>query len=373
VTKSDIETAIANVEKKYAKSTSTNQSSGSNPEQSEPAPSTYASGYSAANSVAKLQRRSLGLPLGKIFFAATLSAAIAAGAALGRLAPITSFDWIGLAQGRDIKEVIAEAVSRKLTQPYQVLILGIDRVPDAAPGTKEIFNGRSDTIILARFDPRAKDLNMLSIPRDTRTQIDGLGMDKINAANVYGGVDLAQATVSNTLDGVRIDRYLRISRSALPEVVDALGGVTVDVPERMYYVDQTQGLYIDLQPGIQTLNGEQAEGFVRFRADNEGDIGRIRRQQIVLGAIRQKLSNPLTLTRLPGIIEALQANIDTNLNLDEMLAIAAFSSNLDSSQVNMATLSGQVSDPYAYDASYWLVDSYDIAEAVDGRFAFGEE
>jgi LCP family protein required for cell wall assembly len=365
VTKSDIETVVA---RKYAKKGQT-----TDPESSE-TEFGYESGDQANNlSITQPQRGSFRLPLGKMFFAATLSAAIAAGAALGRLAPITSFDWVGLMQGRDIQEVIAEAVSRKLTEPYQVLILGIDRVPDAAPNSPEIFNGRSDTIILTRFDPHGQQLNMLSIPRDTRTWVEGLGTDKINAANVYGGVDLAQSTVSSTLDGVRIDRYIRVSRSALPEVIDALGGVTVDVPQRMYYVDQTQGLYIDLQPGIQTLNGEQAEGFARFRADNEGDIGRIRRQQILLGAIRQKLSNPLTLTKLPGIIEALQENIDTNLSLDEMLAIAAFSSNLESNQINTATLSGYVSDPYAYSASYWLVDGYDVAEAVDGKFAIDAE
>ncbi|AFY68676.1 transcriptional attenuator, LytR family [Thalassoporum mexicanum PCC 7367] len=371
MTKSDIESDIETVvAKKYAKKNQAPDSGDSGASELE---TDFGVIETTNGAGAKSQHRSFSLPLGKMFFAATLSAAIAAGATLGRLAPITSFDWVGLMQGRELREVIAEAVSRKLTAPYQVLILGIDRVPDAAPGSKEIFNGRSDTIMLARFDPQSKQLNMLSIPRDTRTWVEGLGTDKINAANVYGGVDLAQSTVSNTLDGVRIDRYLRISRAALPEVVNALGGVTVEVPQRMYYVDQTQGLYIDLHPGIQTLNGEQAEGFVRFRGDDEGDIGRIRRQQILLGAIRQKLSNPLTLTRLPGLIETLQANIDTNLSLDEMLAIAAFSSNLESNQVNTSTLSGQVSDPYAYSASYWLVDSYDVAEAVDGKFAIGAE
>ncbi len=300
------------------------------------------------------------IPVGKIFFFLTTLATVGLGVALAQVVPLQNFDWEGLSKGRNLQEVFSEGLGRKLTQPYQILVMGID----GATG----FNSRSDTMLLVRVDNSDRRINILSIPRDTRVAIDNYGYDKINAANVYGGAKLAISTVQHKLNGVQIDRYVRLDSSGLDEIIDAIGGVEVNVSKAMRYEDKTQKLSIDLQPGLQTLNGKQAEGFIRFRHDELGDIGRIKRQQIMLQALKAKITNPLILMSLPQIIPTMQKHTDTNLSFDEMMAIAIFSISLKPDQVSTESLGGYPSEPYQFDASYWLVDQSDINQAITGKF-----
>ena len=308
---------------------------------------------------------------GKALLVLALLTSVAAGTMLARLAPLTSFDWGGLVRGRSLQEVLVEGLGRRLSRPYQVLIMGVDRVPDAAPNSPETFNGRSDTIMLARFDPKTRSLKLLSIPRDTQVQIPQYGLEKINAANVFGGSNLAISTVRENFSGVQIDRYVRIDTSGLVALIDALGGVEVNVPKRLRYEDKTQKLSIDLQPGLQTLNGKQAEGFARFRHDEEGDIGRIRRQQILLKAIEKKLTDPWLVIRLPQLVGMMQQYVDTNLNPDEITALATFSLTLKPNSVKTLTLPGRPSADYEFNTSYWIVDPEDAARIVSGNFQTG--
>ncbi len=307
----------------------------------------------------------------KIVFALALLIATTAGIMLARLAPLTAFDWGGLLRGRNLQEILVEGLGRKLSRPYQVLIMGVDRVPDAAPNSPESFNGRSDTVMLARFDPKTRSLKLLSIPRDTQVQIPQYGVEKINAANVFGGSKLAISTVRENFNGVQIDRYVRIDTSGLVALIDALGGVEINVPKRMRYEDKTQKLSIDLQPGLQTLNGKQAEGFARFRHDEEGDIGRIRRQQILLKAIEKKLTDPWLVIRLPQLAGMMMQYVDTNLTLDEITALATFSLTLKPNSVKTLTLPGRPSADYEFNTSYWIVDPEDTARIVGGNFQTG--
>jgi polyisoprenyl-teichoic acid--peptidoglycan teichoic acid transferase len=296
---------------------------------------------------------------GKIFLFLTTLTAVGLGVALAQIVPLQNFDWQGLIKGRNIQEVFTEGLGRKLTQPYQLLVMGIDG---------KDFGGRSDTMLLVRFDNSDRRINILSIPRDTRVKIPNYGYGKINAANVYGGTKLAISTVQAKLNGVKIDRYVRLDSSGLDEIIDAIGGVEVNVPKVMKYADKTQKLTIDLQPGLQTLNGKQAEGFVRFRNDGNGDIGRIKRQQIMIQAVKAKMNSPLILVKLPELIPVIQKHIDTNLSFEEMMAIASFSISLKSEQINTKSLTGIPSVPYQYDALYWLADGNDVDKAISGKF-----
>lgn len=318
-------------------------------------------------------------PLGNIILTLMVVLAAAAGVALARVAPITAFDWGALFQGKDSRAVFLEGLSRKLTKPYQILIVGVDRVPEATLDSPESFNGRSDTMFLVRFDPGAnqpdssivdkkRGINLLSIPRDTQIQLPQYGMVKINAANVYGGAALAKEAVKETLGGVAIDRYVRVDPAALVALVDALGGVEIDVPNQMRYVDKTQKLDINLEPGKQMLNGKQAEGFARFRHDEDGDIGRIKRQQILLKAIKARFSDPMLLLRLPDLINLIQQHINTDLSLEEMLSIAALGATLKPEQIETLTLPGRPSEDYEFDSSYWLVDPAQVDAMIKGKF-----
>ena len=245
-------------------------------------------------------------------------------------------------------------------RPVNVLVMGIDLpldLPEDAPANKSnVFAGRSDTMLLVRIDPTQNTANILSIPRDTQVDLPGQGTEKINYANVLGGSKLAAQVVSQNLNGVPIDRYVRVSTGAFRELVDLLGGVEVNVPIDMKYDDETQHLHINLKKGLQTLNGKQAEQFARFRNDGNGDIGRVQRQQQMIHALRDKLTNPMLVARLPQAIELFKKYIDTNLSPDEMLALVSFGLNLQKDNFHMVMLPGRFSDPNEYVASYWLMD-----------------
>lgn len=309
------------------------------------------------------------LPIGKIFLGLAIFTATGIGVFLGRYAPITAFDWLGLLQGRSPSEVLIEGMASRLERPYQILVMGIDRVPNVPLSDPASFDGRSDTMLLVRFDPGTKQVTLLSIPRDTLVSIPAYGKQKVNAANVIGGADLAKQVIADTFNQVRIDRYVRLDVASIVDLVDALGGIEIDVPERMYYIDRTQQLEIDLYPGRQVLNGKQAEGFVRYRGSIDGDIGRIKRQQIMLKAIKAKIADPLMITKLPDLIGVVQKHLHTDLNFDEMLAIASFALSLQPDQVQMMTLPGRPSEPWEYRASYWITTPEEIDAVIDGKFA----
>ncbi|MDJ0674351.1 MAG: LCP family protein [Calothrix sp. MO_167.B42] len=254
----------------------------------------------------------------------------------------------------------------ELTRPVNILVMGMSVLPpDVNQSREEIkklgylpqlnsFDGLADVMLLIRFDPQKKKLVMLSIPRDTRVLLEGYGMKKINAANREGGPALTAKTVSNLLSGVGIDRYIRINVLGVGKLIDALGGVTVNVPKDMKYQDDSQHLYINLKAGKQHLNGDQALQLLRFRRDNLGDIGRIQRQQMVMRALMEQSLNPGTLAQLPQILNVVKENIDTNLTLEELLALTGFGVRTNRSNMQMLMVPGSFSNPKEYKASYWL-------------------
>ncbi|MEG4583092.1 LCP family protein [Microcoleus sp. MON1_C5] len=243
----------------------------------------------------------------------------------------------------------------RLSRSVNILILGIDGVPEPAVGPK-IFKGRSDTILLFHLDPRDKSISLLSVPRDTKVEVPGMSFSKISEANATGGAALATQLVSSMLNNTKIERYVRVSSSAFRELVDLLGGVEVFVPRAMSYTDSAQKLKINLAKGWQTLNGEQAEQFARFRNDGLGDIGRIQRQQSLIQAIRDRLASPSVLVRLPQIVQLMQKYVDTNLNYEEILTLANFGLQLERENFKMVMLPGSSSPEPGDLRSYWIVD-----------------
>jgi len=255
-----------------------------------------------------------------------------------------------------LKGLVQGIVGYRVTRPVNILVMGIDEVPDAPAGSPELFAGRSDTMLLMRLDPEQNVVNVLSIPRDTQVRVPGIGITKINHANMEGGAELAAQTVAENFEGVSIDRYIRVDTSAFKDLVDLLGGVEVYVPSRMKYTDHTQKLYIDLEPGLQVLNGDQAEQFARFRHDATGDIGRVQRQQQLIRALREQVANPTILPKIPEIVQLLQSHIDTNMTMEEMLALANFGLQLERDNFRMVLLPGRFSRPDESVASYWILD-----------------
>lgn len=272
------------------------------------------------------------------------------------LALMTPYPSASKSDQRSLGEMLRSGLKYGIAQPTNILIMGIDRVPDAKEGSPESFASRSDTMLLTRVNPDDGSINILSIPRDTQVEVPGYGTTKINHANWKGGPELATEVVSQTFNGVPVDHYVRLSTGAFRELVNVVGGVRVYVPEPMYYNDETQDLHIDLEPGWQKLNGEQAEGFARFRNDQYGDIGRAQRQQILLKALQKRLTNPLLATRLPQVVNIIQKHVDTDLNLGEILGLIQFGLRLDSKDLKMVLLPGRFSGSEEFNASYWIMD-----------------
>jgi LCP family protein required for cell wall assembly len=268
----------------------------------------------------------------------------------------------------------------QLTRPVNVLLLGMSVLPPDVQNppaeTKNLryqpqinsFDGLSDVMLLLKFDPETKKMVMISIPRDTRIEVEGHGVKKINAANVDGGPALTAKTVSNLLGGVGIDRYVRINVLGVAKLIEALGGVTVYVPKDMKYKDESQHLYINLKAGKQHLKGEQALQLLRFRHDELGDIGRIQRQQMVLRALMDQTLNPATVAKLPKILDVVKEHIDTNLTVEELVALVGFGVRTNRSSMQMLMVPGRFSEKREYDASYWIPNKDGIAKMMAQHF-----
>lgn len=292
------------------------------------------------------------------------------GATLALFAP---WQGVNTQQERSLSDWFRDGLQYGISSPTNVLVMGIDQVPEVTEDSDQIFRGRSDTMLLLRLDPDDHGINVLSIPRDTQVEIPGAGLTKINHANLQGGPALASKVVTQNLNGVPVDRYVRVSTGAFRELVDLVGGVEVFVPQRMKYEDQTQHLKIDLEPGWQTLNGDQAEQFARFRSDRYGDIGRAQRQQALVKALRKRLTNPFVLAQLPKIFSVIPKYIDTNLSVGEMVSMVQLTLQLKPDQLKMVLLPGRFSRPGEYASSYWIMDSEATERVMRDYFHNGTE
>ncbi len=232
-----------------------------------------------------------------------------------------------------------------------VMILGVDRREDDV--------GRSDTMMVTAVDMDQKKAALLSVPRDTRVKIDGYGYEKINHAYAYGGHKLSQNAIENLL-GVSIAHYILIDTKAFERIIDAIGGIDINVEKRMYYEDpwdDNGGLVIDLYPGEQHLDGQKAIQYVRYR-DGEGDIGRIGRQQHFIKAVLAKVISPEMLPRLPKLVEEVSSAIKTDMSLAELLEFANTMKSVHDNGLTAQMVPGQPA--YIDDVSYWIPDCTDL-------------
>ncbi len=219
-----------------------------------------------------------------------------------------------------------------------ILLIGVDRVGD-----------NTDVILTAQVQDG--ETKLTQVPRDTFVETERYGVLKANALYAFGGMDAARKELGQLL-GSPFSGYLRVNLRAVERMADALGGIEVDVPKRMYYVDNAQGLYIDLYPGVQVLKGEQLEGFLRFRNDELGDLGRLERQKLVLRQVFAKLAQPTTMARLPELLQIAGEDIDTDLSPLQMgqLLTAMATTRLSTSQVPGRLF-------WHNDLSFWMPDS----------------
>jgi len=264
-------------------------------------------------------------------------------------------DWGILSQPEETSETVVKKGEELPVKRLNVLLLGID----ARPGEKD---ARTDSIILVSIDRETKKIAMVSVPRDTLVEIPGHGQEKINSANVYGGAELARQTVEDLLD-VEIPYYVKTNFDGFQDIVDTLGGVEINVERKMYYPPEK----INLKPGFQKLDGFNALGYVRFRHDALGDIGRTERQQKFLSALAKEMLQARAIIKAPLLIPKLMGAVDTNLGMKDALFLAKAASNLDSGNIVTATLPGIF---YNYKGgSYWKIDEEKATVVLNDLFS----
>jgi len=199
--------------------------------------------------------------------------------------------------------------------------------------------GLADTIIAAVLFPRSGEIAALAIPRDSRVLVPGVGIRRINEAHSFGGLPLTIETAELLL-GVPFDYYIEVNVPGLVKLVDAVGGVDLDVEKRMYYRDLAQGLLIDLQPGRQRLDGHQAMGYVRFRHDAQGDLGRIERQRKFIRAIAREVLSPDKVLHVKKLSTVFVDTVNTSLTPADVLALKRMVEDVGPDAIRIATLPG---------------------------------
>lgn len=276
--------------------------------------------------------------------------AIALGLGGGLLLSLPLADWLGSVQLPNHGGFANPFSAWSGIGDQDILLLGTDEA-----------GGLTDVIASLRVD--GGTTKVIQIPRDTYIEPEGFGPQKVNALFPIGGTDLAKRELSRRL-GRPISHHVIVNLSAIRRMADALGGIEVDVPKRMAYTDRSQGLEIDLHPGLQNLKGQDLEGFLRFRHDEQGDLGRIDRQKLALQALFRKLTRPEHLVRLPILLAAAGKDIETDLGPMELGGLITA---MGRTQLDVERLGGR---PFDLDGiSYWEADWPEPEALNDGQTA----
>ncbi|OOB79926.1 MAG: hypothetical protein BEN18_02025 [Epulopiscium sp. Nuni2H_MBin001] len=240
----------------------------------------------------------------------------------------------------------------------------------------------TDTILVVNINSITNKIKVVSIPRDTKVEWTSaqqsalenrrgfsVSSTKINEMTAYAGIDnIKDFTVKQIemLLGIEIDNYVVVSLSAFKDVVDAVGGVEMYVPVDMYYVDSYQGLYIDLEEGLQLLDGDKAEMLVRYRSYPTGDVQRIAVQQEFLQAFAKTVLSPSIVTKIPELVSVFFTSVRTDATIGEIFSYYDYVKGIDISDITFQTLPGE--GQYIGAVSYFIPDIDNMASFVRDIF-----
>lgn len=262
-------------------------------------------------------------------------------------------------EGNEIKQINLDEVF--------FLLVGVDTsdVNSIRIGEDGQTGIRSDTMILCRVNFNDGSIKMMSLPRDSRVPVRG-NLDKLTHAHSYGGMRLLMQTVRDFTD-LDVDYYVRVDYRAVEKIVDAIGGVELEIPQRMQYHDTTAGkeLHVDFQPGLQKLDGQDAIRFLRFRSYSDGDIDRVKMQQYFLTEMIKQTLTPRNILRLPQLLNVYSSYIDTNMESNMVYSGVTMAGNLNTELIETTTLPGEFLD---LDASYWQVYEPGAKEVIKEYF-----
>ncbi len=224
---------------------------------------------------------------------------------------------------------------------------------------------RTDTIMIAFIDWENNNINLLSVPRDSYVQLPGYSTKtKINEAYFYGGISLLKSTIEYTL-GIAVEKYVEIDFNGFIELIDAIGGVEIDVPVNMYKSSEN----IAIDAGLQTLDGVDALGFVRFRDLPMGDIDRIANQQMFIQELAQKFTDPTIILKVPQLANIAWEYVNTDYTLSEILEVSNSLLQMDLNTINTYSLPG--AGMWIGQGNYWMLNRTQTIEMIT-EFAAGE-
>jgi LCP family protein required for cell wall assembly len=265
---------------------------------------------------------------------------------------------------------IEPSINKDKKEPINILIMGVDI---GIPGASEKNNHqRTDTIILLNYNPQSESTNIISIPRDTLIKINGKNQ-KINAANVFGGVQYLIESVQQLLE-VKVNYYSKIDYAGFREIIDIIGGVDITIKNNMDYDDSAQNLHIHFNKGETIhLDGQKAEEYFRWRKNNDGsglsdgDLGRIENQQVFIEKIMEKFKSPTIITKVPAILKALPKYVETNMPAESIIKYGTAIATVDKENISMNTLQGDLAnvDDISY-VVYNKVKNKDILNSLNG-------
>lgn len=235
----------------------------------------------------------------------------------------------------DIDDAFDEDYELPVDDEIVFLLMGVD-----ANDVHQSKGTRTDTLMLFKVNFETGKIDILSLPRDTRVLVRGQE-DKLNHAHAYGGPSLTIRTVEDFL-GIDLNYYVKVDYNVVRSIVDAIGGVEIDVPQRMRYSDPTADppLNINLQPGLQTLDGKNAHDFLRFRSYPDGDLGRIKAQQYFMKELIKQTLQLKNIVKLPGLVETYFDYVDTNIPMGMVLKGVGAAKNMDSENMTTTTITG---------------------------------
>nr|WP_312289396.1 LCP family protein [Clostridium chromiireducens] len=284
----------------------------------------------------------------KIFSKNTDSTTIPEKVVLGAIALIVTFIIVSMVSGVSaLMKIGSKSMPRSVdvssNGPVNILLLGMD-IGDPSQVDNQSIK-RTDTIMVANYNPQNKKMHLVSIPRDTLINVNGKNA-KINSLYAIGGYPKIKSEVEKLLN-VNINYIVKIDYNAFREIIDAIGGIEMKIDRNMIYDDEGQNLHINFKAGeTVTLDGKKAEEFFRWRKNNDGsgfangDLDRIENQQKFISKVIEKCTSPFIMFRVPKIMSALGDNIETNMSSFEVLNYGLKFSNIKKENTIMATTAG---------------------------------
>jgi polyisoprenyl-teichoic acid--peptidoglycan teichoic acid transferase len=236
-----------------------------------------------------------------------------------------------------------------------ILVMGTDSL---FPKDLKGWRGRSDLMVLLLINKSQNLVSLLSIPRDTKIQLSKFKISRINSANTVGGYTLSKRAVQKLLK-LKVNHFVLLNLAGFKEVLDSIGPIKIYVHKKMSYHDYSQDLHIEIEAGMNQMDSQELINFLRYRSKEEGDIGRIKRQQMFFRAALRKLIEPEIIFRIPSILQKANSLFLTDMKFQEMFNLVIYLRSLKKSAYKTYIVPGD----FALDGT-WIVNYEELNDLM---------